>query len=214
MECVTLLRQELQNILKHQNDFNNHISVVHCFTCGVVPQKLVVSIYNGRCGCPPQHTSRGHIGVRFRVNVLYTFPWHSWLELCDRREKRIRLKQGNAIYWNWGYFKKVNNCLLHCTLFLRKIRLFLIKIYYTFPFMALSLVSEYKSTLQRSGTSAYGIPLTIPVLLYSNVASMFYSSLIHHIFLKIWKIRLHNIIFCTYTFVCAQRPFSRKRNLP
>lgn len=115
MECVTLLRQELQNILKHQNDFNNHISVVRCFTCGVVPQKLVVSIYNGRCGCPPQHTSRGHIGVRFRVNVLYTFPWHSWLELCDRREKRIRLKQGNAIYWNWRYFKKVNNCLLHCS---------------------------------------------------------------------------------------------------
>lgn len=57
------------------------------FTCGVIPQKLVVSIYNGRCGCTPQHTSWGDIGVRFRVNVLDTFPWHSWLEFWNKENQ-------------------------------------------------------------------------------------------------------------------------------
>lgn len=80
------------------SDISNHMPAVHCFTCGVVPQKLVVSIYNGRCGCPPQHTSRGHVGVRFRVNVLYTFPWHSWLELWDRRKEGVRCRQWNVAY--------------------------------------------------------------------------------------------------------------------
>jgi len=55
--------------------------------CGVIPQKLVVSIYNGRCGCTPQHTSWGDIGVRLRVNVLDTFPWHSWLEFWNKENK-------------------------------------------------------------------------------------------------------------------------------
>lgn len=55
-------------------------SLQHSLTCGVIPQQLVVSIYNGRCGCTPQHTSWGDIGVRLRVNILDTFPWHSWLE--------------------------------------------------------------------------------------------------------------------------------------
>lgn len=97
-QAVRLLRLQHRDNPEYQSDFDNHRPAVRCFTCGGVPQKLVVSIYNGRCGCPPQHTSRGHIGVRFRVNVLYTFPWHSWLELWDRRENGIRCNQGSAIY--------------------------------------------------------------------------------------------------------------------
>lgn len=58
------------------------VAYLPTLTSASVPQQVAVHILDGGVdGGPAGHTTRGHIRVRLRVDVLETFPGHTGAEL-------------------------------------------------------------------------------------------------------------------------------------
>lgn len=59
---------------------------LHILTSASVPQQVAVNILDGGVdGGPTGHTTRGHVRVCLRVDILETFPGHTGAELYTNK---------------------------------------------------------------------------------------------------------------------------------
>lgn len=65
---------------------NINTKVICVFTSTL--EKIAINIlYCGVYGRPSWNTSRSNIRVIFRINILQSFPWHSWMKFCSKYKK-------------------------------------------------------------------------------------------------------------------------------
>jgi len=75
------------NFSGKEKKVSRDVKVICAFTSTL--EKIAINIlYRGVYGRPSGNTSRSNIGVILRINVLQSFPWHSWMKLCFTDNKR------------------------------------------------------------------------------------------------------------------------------
>lgn len=71
------------------------MNVICVFTSTL--EKIAINIlYRGIYGRPSWNTPRSNIWVIFRINILQSFPWHSWMKLCFKYNKKKSISSHNS----------------------------------------------------------------------------------------------------------------------
>lgn len=74
------------NVFGKKDQVHTDVEVIHVFTSTL--EKIAINIlYRGVDGRPGGNTSRSNIGVIFRIDILQSLPWHSWMKLCFEDSK-------------------------------------------------------------------------------------------------------------------------------
>lgn len=59
-----------------------------CEFTSTLEQIAIHILDRGVYGGPSWNTARSNIGVIFRINILQSFPWHSWVKLCFKHNEK------------------------------------------------------------------------------------------------------------------------------
>lgn len=59
-----------------------------CVFTSTLEQIAIHILDRGVNGRPSGNTARSNIRVIFRINILQSFPWHSWVKLCFKHNQK------------------------------------------------------------------------------------------------------------------------------
>lgn len=84
-KCTTAIIYEV-NVFGKEDRVHIDVEVIRVFTSTL--EKIAINIlYRGVDGRPGGNAPRSNIGVIFRIDILQSFPWHSWMKLCFKDSK-------------------------------------------------------------------------------------------------------------------------------
>lgn len=75
------------NFLGREKKVCTDVEAICVFT-STLEQIAIHILYRGVYGRPSWNTARSNIGVIFRINILQSFPWHSWVKLCVKHNQK------------------------------------------------------------------------------------------------------------------------------